>query len=179
MVGGGKVAARKCRALLSFGADVTVVAKEIKGHMTEAPDEKREEPSGTDSSAERPLPGRLELIERPFREEDVTGRDWTLVVAATDDRSVNSRIAGLCRMRKIPVNVADCREECSFFFPASCRAGSIAVGISTCGQSPALASALRKRLERALPKWLEEIGKESGEKIGKGIGEESGEAENG
>lgn len=148
VVGGGKVAARKCRGLLAFGAEVTVIAEKIGAadlHRTE---------EGAESGKET---ARLHMAERSFREEDVTEREWALVIAATDDREVNSRIACLCRERKIPVNVADCPAECTFFFPAYCKEGNIAVGITTSGKSPETASALRKRLEAVLPGWIEAV----------------------
>ena len=117
IVGGGRVASRKCRGLLAFGAEVTMVA-------------------------------------------DLAAQDWALVIAATNDRQVNQQVAAYCRKQGIPVNVADCREECDFFFPAYCVEGAVVAGIGTSGISPKMASAIRKRLESALPEWIAELEKE-------------------
>lgn len=142
VVGGGRVAARKCRGLLDFGADVTMVAE------TFAP--------GLEAD------GRVQKLRRGFRDADITACDWTLVIAATDNRAVNGRIAAVCRSRGIPVNVADRQEECTFYFPAYCMTENIVAGISSSGVSPALSAALRRRLETALPEWIDAVRKEEG-----------------
>ncbi len=143
IVGGGRVAFRKCDGLLAFGADVTMVAMSFA------------RPAGSRSADQK-----LHRIRRGFREEDLQAQPWAAVVAATDDRRVNNVIAAYCKEAGIPVNVADCREECSFFFPAWCLEGEIAVGVSTSGSSPRLASQLRRKLEAVLPQWIAGIGKD-------------------
>lgn len=145
IVGGGMVAARKCRGLLAFGAEVTMVAERFT-----------EETEGSAS-------GRLQRIQRSFQETDLTMQSWAVVIGATNSRSVNHTVAVYCQKAGIPVNIADCQEECSFFFPAYCTEGWITAGVSTSGRSPAVASAVRKRLESALPKWIAAIEKEGAE----------------
>lgn len=151
IVGGGNVAARKCRGLLAFGADVTVIAEKISLSI--------ELHNADEMTDHERVATRLHMTERSFQERDVAEKEWALVIAATDDREVNSRVARLCHERNIPVNVADCQTECTFFFPAYCKEENIAVGITTSGKSPEMASALRKRLEAVLPEWIEEIKK--------------------
>lgn len=153
IVGGGAVAARKCRGLLAFGADVTMIAERFLGD---------ESLHNTEPEAPIAFFGPRK-IERRFQDGDLAAENWALVIAATDDRSVNGRIAALCHERQIPVNVADCKEECDFFFPAYCTEREVAVGVTTSGTSPGLASALRARIETALPGWLLEIRKETDE----------------
>ena len=80
-----------------------------------------------------------------------------LVIASTDDPALNARISADCRLRHIPVNCVDDRENCDFFFPALIVRGEVSIGISTGGASPLLAALLRDRLARALPENLEEI----------------------
>ena len=158
VVGGGAVAARKCRGLLTFGAEVTVISDrfmESKSLHNMNPIKKEglhNECLKKESS--------LHKIERCFEDSDIVLKDWALVVAATDDRFVNARVAALCHERQIPVNVADCKEECTFFFPAYCAKEPVAVGVTTSGTSPRLAAALRRRIEAALPGWIGEIRKE-------------------
>lgn len=142
VIGGGKVAVRKCRGLLAFGAEVTMVAEEFA------------------EEAKGPYLGRLHRIRRSFRETDLTMQGWAVVIGATNSRSVNHAVAVCCQRAGIPVNIADCQEECSFFFPAYCIEEKITVGISTSGVSPGTASALRKRLEKALPEWLADMEEE-------------------
>ena len=100
VVGGGAVAARKIRTLVSFGARVRVVSPAL------SPDVPREQ---------------VEHTAREWREEDLGGA--LLAVAATDRREVNAAVARACRERKILCNVADRPAECGFFSRPSPRRG--------------------------------------------------------
>lgn len=144
IVGGGKVAARKVEKLLPFGPALTVIASRMEECMR-----RQEKLLQEDAAAS------LLFLEREFRVEDLTGADF--VIAATNDEDVNGRIADYCRAEKIPVNVVDDREKCSFFFPALVKDGALTVGISTDGKSPVTASWVRKEITRALPAGLGEI----------------------
>ena len=135
IVGGGAVALRKVQKLLPYGPELTVVAPELRRDFEE-------------------LEG-LELARRPFDEGDLEGRAF--VVAATGDRQVNHRVAELCKARRIPVNVADSREDSSFLFPALLRRGALSVGVSAGGASPAAAAWARDRFAQAVPERLEDI----------------------
>ncbi|MEE8827372.1 MAG: bifunctional precorrin-2 dehydrogenase/sirohydrochlorin ferrochelatase [Eubacteriales bacterium] len=124
IIGGGNTAARKVGRLLQFTNRIIVVAEE------------------TDITG-------VKVIRRPFEESDLERADF--VIAATDDRALNRRIAAACRERRIPINVVDDPELCSFIFPSVVKRGDLTVGISTSGTSPAYASLLRRTLEKNLP----------------------------
>lgn len=141
IVGGGKVAARKVEKLLSFGPALTVVAPRMEECMRKQ-----------ERMLQKNALSSLFFIEREFRLEDLSGADF--VVAATDDERVNGEISDYCRERRIPVNVVDDREKCTFFFPALIREGSLTVGISTDGKSPVAASWTRKEISGMLPEGL-------------------------
>ena len=68
---------------------------------------------------------------RTYRSGDLAGA--FLAVAATDDRAVNRQVGEEARALGIPVSVADCREECSFFFPAVCEGGGVTAGLVSRG----------------------------------------------
>lgn len=123
VVGGGTVASRKTRTLVEAGAAVTVVAPKI-----------------------RAMPEGVTLLEREFHEDDLEGA--TLVVAATDDHGLNSRVAAAACSRGIWVNVADDPDASTLVFPALVRRSALRIAISTGNGSPALARRLRQRLER-------------------------------
>jgi uroporphyrin-III C-methyltransferase/precorrin-2 dehydrogenase/sirohydrochlorin ferrochelatase len=131
LVGGGAAALQKLRALRKAGARVTVVAPRIA-----------------------PPVARLAAtcLRRAFRASDVRNR--AVVVAATDDPAVNRRIHAACRARRVPVNVVDVPDLCTFIVPSVLRRGPVTVAVSTGGASPSLARALRRRLEALLPRSL-------------------------
>lgn len=135
VVGGGRVAWRKVKVLMDFGAQVSVVAPEIISEIGEL------------------LP--VQLLEREFLEADVQGR--TLVVAATDDEVLNRRISGLCQEHGIPVNVVDQTQDCSFIFPAYVKQGEVVAAFSSGGQSPVMTQYLKAQIKPVMTKELGEL----------------------
>lgn len=125
VVGGGRVALRKVEGLVACGARVTVVASRVDPHL-------------------RGLPGVI-VAERPWQADDMAGM-W-LVIAATDDPSVNRAVFDEGQRRGVWVNGADDPANCSFTLPSVVRRGDLQVTVSTGGRSPALATWLRRRLE--------------------------------
>ena len=134
IVGGGTVALRKVEKLLPYGPALTVVAPEPVSELAALP---------------------VELTRREFQPEDLDRADF--VIAATDNEEENHRISALCQGRKIPVNVVDDKEACSFLFPALVRRGNLSVGVSTGGSSPTAAIWLKEQIEGLLPEQTEEI----------------------
>ena len=79
-----------------------------------------------------------------------------MVIASTDDKCVNGRVARDCRRRRIPVNVVDVTHLCEFIVPAIVESGSIQIAISTGGSSPAVARTLKEDLQRFVgPQYAE------------------------
>lgn len=138
MVGGGAVARRKIEGLRECGALVTVVSPELAPELKPA--------------AER---GDFCYNRRGFQVKDLDGK--ILVIAATGDHALNRKIAGICRQRKIPVNVVDNPELCTFFAPSVIRRGSLCISIGTGGSSPLLARRIREDLEQQLGPSYQEI----------------------
>jgi siroheme synthase-like protein len=128
VVGGGRVATRKARALLDCGARVTVVAPEIDGELEQ-------------------LPG-VSCERRAYRSGDVVG--YRLVVTATGDPEVDGAVFRDGEQAGVWVNAADDPDHCSAVLPAVTRQGPIIATFSTSGRSPALASWLRTRYEHEL-----------------------------
>lgn len=141
IVGGGTVAARKVEKLLMFGPDLTVVAPNIEACVRIQGELLQEDAAAS-----------LQFREREFRTEDLYGADF--VIAATDDEALNGRIADSCREQRIPVNVVDDREKCTFFFPALVKDGPLTVGISTDGKSPLVSSWVRREVNGILPEGI-------------------------
>lgn len=89
-----------------------------------------------------------EVCGRGFDERDVAG--MRLVVAATDDRAVNARVAAACRVQGVPVNVVDDPALCTFVFPAIARKGPMLVAVSSGGACPTAAQLLRDKAARLM-----------------------------
>jgi precorrin-2 dehydrogenase/sirohydrochlorin ferrochelatase len=135
VVGAGRVAAAKAAGLLSHGAQVVVVA-----------------PTAIAWIREKARLGKLEWCRRPFSPRDV--RSAFLVIAATNSAATNHAVFRACQARGVLCNVVDDPEHCDFFYPAVVRRGPLQIAISTAGESPALASRLRRELERQFgPEW--------------------------
>lgn len=127
VVGGGRVAERKARGLLAAGARVRVVAPAISAALRELA---------------RSAP-RCTLVEREYESSDIS--DATLVVAATDQREINARVADDARGAGRLVNVTDHGEMGDFVTPATHRRGELLVAV-TAGGVPAVAARVRDAL---------------------------------
>jgi precorrin-2 dehydrogenase / sirohydrochlorin ferrochelatase len=137
IIGGGNVCARKAETMMKYGARVTVISPEF-----------------TDEIEAWAREGRLALKRKTYDASDVEGAN--IVIASTDDQSVNEQIAADCRARRIPVNVVDVTPLCEFIVPAIIEKGSIQIAISTGGKSPALARTLKEDLQRSIgPEYAE------------------------
>jgi precorrin-2 dehydrogenase / sirohydrochlorin ferrochelatase len=127
VVGGGSVAARKVAGLLACDADVRVIAKHV-GPELRALD--------------------VPFEERPYQRGDVAG--FRLVIAATNDSTVNHAVYEDAQLAGIWINSADDPTACTFTLPSVVRRGPIMVTISTGGYSPALSTWLRSHVEEEL-----------------------------
>lgn len=99
-----------------------------------------------------PLAGldeRVVVEERRFRADDVAGA-W-LVVAATGDPAVDDVVQRAADAAGVWVARADRRDGGGVAFAATLDRGSVTIGVSTGGVSPALARWLRDRIAAAVP----------------------------
>jgi len=124
VVGGGAVALRKVRALLAAGARVRVIAPAVEDEITALLER---EPS-------------LTIEQRAFDDGDIG--DANLVIAATDDRSINARVGRLARERHRLVNVVDAATDGNFVSMATHRAGDVVIAVSA-GGVPRAAARIR------------------------------------
>lgn len=138
LIGGGIVALRKLEVLLSFGPVFHVVAPEIEDEIIEM--SKRHS-------------DKIRLSKRKFMDSDLDDADF--VVAASADDELNRHIFITCEERKIPVNVVDVKEECSFILPAIIHNDSFTIAVSSGGKSPAAAKYLKQCIRDAVPENYE------------------------
>ena len=136
VVGGGEVAARKIALLLRAGAHVTVIAPELCAELSERlPDQLSQ--------------GMITHRAEAFRPDHLN--DAVLVIAATDDTVVNREVSEAAKQLRIPVNVVDSPDLCSFIMPSIIDRSPVLVAVSSGGASPVLARLLRARLETMIP----------------------------
>ncbi len=137
IIGGGNVCARKAETMMKYGARVTIVSPEF-----------------TEEIEQWAREGRLTLKRKMYDHGDLEGAN--IVIASTDDTSVNEQVAADCRARRIPVNVVDVTPLCEFIVPAIVESGSIQIAVSTGGKSPAVARTLKEDLQRLVgPEYAE------------------------
>jgi len=131
VVGGGQVALRKVEALLDHGARVEVISPELCPELNTLA-ETRE----------------MAVRRKPYEPGDLTAA--LIVIAATDEHSINLEVVKEASITGILVNVVDDPRNSNFIVPSCLRRGDITVAVSTAGRSPALARKIRTRLEKDL-----------------------------
>ena len=127
VVGGGQVAASKIPALLSAGADVTVIAPEISGAIDRS---------------------RVTAITGEFQPSDLDGA-WFVTAAATPE--VNRSVREAADQRGVFVNAVDDPANATAYLGGTINRGGVTVAFSTAGHAPALAGLLREAFDELVP----------------------------
>jgi uroporphyrin-III C-methyltransferase / precorrin-2 dehydrogenase / sirohydrochlorin ferrochelatase len=131
VLGGGHFATEKAAALLEAGARVTAISAQMSSSLEALVGE-----------------GLIQALRRSYQPGDLAGA--RLVIDASEDRDINRQAWQEAESAGILINVVDRPEQCRFIAPAIVRRDPLLIAISTSGESPFLAAALRARLER----WL-------------------------
>ncbi len=131
LVGGGRVAAAKLEALVETGAQLVVIAPQVRPEL------------------ERPG---ISIQRREFAPADLDGA-W-LVIAASSG-GVNRQVAAAAEERRIFLNAVDDPDAGSAYTGGVLRRDGLTLAISTSGQAPALAGLLREALDSVLPEQVE------------------------
>jgi uroporphyrin-III C-methyltransferase/precorrin-2 dehydrogenase/sirohydrochlorin ferrochelatase len=133
VVGAGEIALRKAGEFARAGARVTIVSPDRAGALPEG----------------------ARFVQRRFEPADVEGA-W-LVVAATDDPSVQASVARAAESARTFVLAVDDLANATAISPGVVRRGPITVAISSGGEAPALTRLIREIVEQILPedRWVE------------------------
>ncbi|MEG1501667.1 MAG: bifunctional precorrin-2 dehydrogenase/sirohydrochlorin ferrochelatase [Clostridiales bacterium] len=141
--GGGKVASRRIHSLQGFGGRLLVIAPQIDDDLLA-------------------LAG-VDFLVRGYQKNDCQGA--FLVLAATDNPSVNEAIAQECREKGILFNTAHQKELCNFYFPALMEEDGFLLALTSQGKDHGLVKRLAGDLRRFLYQWLEEEKFEDNQKL--------------
>ncbi|MCH1782833.1 siroheme synthase CysG [Psychrobacter glaciei] len=144
IVGGGDVALRKADLLSRAGACITVLAPTIMAEIQALLSDSKHQ-----------------LIYENYHKTYMTGA--RVIIAATDDETLNHQIHADATDINIPVNVVDTPPLCDFIFPAIVDRNPIVIGISSNGKAPVLARLLRARLETLIPQGYGKLAKLAGD----------------
>ncbi|MDC1066182.1 siroheme synthase CysG [Candidatus Pseudothioglobus singularis] len=132
VIGGGDIALRKINLLLKAQAKVDCLSPLFcKGIKNLSKD------------------GHITLINKSFDQTDI--KDYSIIIAATDDSSVNSSISAIAQVKKIPVNVVDSPELSSFIMPSIVDRSPLIIAVSSSGKAPVLSRMIRAKLETVIP----------------------------
>ena len=132
VIGGGDIALRKINLLLKAQAKVICLSPLFcKGIKNLSKD------------------GHITLINKSFDQTDI--KDYSIIIAATDDSSVNSLISAIAQVKKIPVNVVDSPELSSFIMPSIVDRSPLIIAVSSSGKAPVLSRIIRAKLETVIP----------------------------
>ena len=142
IIGGGKVAYRKCMNFLAFNKKVLVVSKEFVKEFEEIKEQ-------------------VEIVKGAYNEKYI--KDAFVVVAATNNKEVNREIGTYCRQYNKLVNVVDDKDLSNFTVPSFVKRGDLLLSVSTGGKSPSLSRKIRKDLEEVYDDSYEEYVKLLGE----------------
>jgi uroporphyrin-III C-methyltransferase/precorrin-2 dehydrogenase/sirohydrochlorin ferrochelatase len=84
-------------------------------------------------------------LRRPFQAGDLVGA--YLAIDASDDPDAQREARAEADRERVLLNVADVTHQCDWIAPALVKRGPLQIAISTSGESPFLARALRERIE--------------------------------
>jgi len=97
--------------------------------------------------------GQVHHIDRIFLPLDLEPeKKVAMVLTAIDDPEASTRIWKYCKKLKVPANIADVPPECDFYFGSVHRDGPLQIMVSTNGNGPRLAAAIRRQIGEMLPK---------------------------
>ncbi len=131
VIGGGRVAERKVRNVLSCGGRVKVISPELSAGLLEMAQL-----------------GKIDYIKCEYEPAFLKGA--YLVYAATSSREINSKVAGDAAGLSLPVNVCDSAQESTFILPAVLRKNRVTIAVSTDGVSPGKAAEIRDKLREVI-----------------------------
>ena len=132
VIGGGEVATRKVTMLLKANAAITLYSPELCHELQDLTNA-----------------GKITYVKARFEQSQLANA--CMVVAATNDESVNIAVSVAAKAQNIPVNVVDAPHLCTFTMASIIDRSPIVIAISSEGNAPVLARYIRTKIETMLP----------------------------
>ena len=132
VVGGEETLVDKIEMLLNAGSSVTVVASEL-----------------CEGIARFRESGRIVHQTDPYSAAELTL--YELVIVSSSDEQLQLEVVKDAKEARVPVNVIDFPQLCTFSIPSIVDRSPLLLAISTSGNSPTLTRIIRSRLEAMLP----------------------------
>lgn len=146
VIGSNPLAGARCSRSIEVGAKPILIAPETANlHY---------------GLAKRIEENTIEWLKKDFDENDLTtlGREEVdrvvdaVFVTSGGKSALSTRISTLCRRLRIPVNVADAPNLCTFTLLSTHSSGPLQIGVTTSGKGCKLASRIRREIATSLPK---------------------------
>lgn len=145
IIGSNPLAGARCTKALEVGAKPVLIAAEGASlHY---------------GLAKRIEEEKVQWMQREFRDSDLTtlGREEVdhvvdaVFVTMGGKSPLATHISSLCRRLRIPINVADAPNLCTFTLLSTHTSGPLQIGVTTSGKGCKLASRIRREIASALP----------------------------
>lgn len=159
IVGASNVAASRINSILEAGAKPVLLTNQPSEEFTK---------SIEDNIAN----GNLKYVKKEFENDDLSklGRsevnhvvDRVFVALPISQHEVKKQIYQACRKLRIPVNVSDSPEFCTFSLLSTFTSGDFQMGVSTLGKGCKLAARIKRELSHTLPSNIGNICNKIGE----------------
>lgn len=125
VIGGGSLAYKKVQTLLRYGAKINIITKEVREEkISEIKD--------------------INLVIEEYREQSLD--KYFLVIAATDNKSLNDEIVKICNAKNILVNNITSKENMSLRFGAIYEDDDYQVMVTSHGKKCANSKGLRDKI---------------------------------
>ena len=138
VIGGGKVANKKIEKILEYGADITVVTKNVvEEKLLQLENIKIEN---------------NQKIENDKAKIEKLVKGYFLVIAATDNEELNENIANVCDSNGMLINNVSSKIKMNAMFGGIVKNSEFQIAISTSGKNCKRSRAMKSEIQKVLDK---------------------------
>ena len=138
VIGGGKVALKKIKKVLEYGADVTVVTENVVEEKLLKLENVKIENN--------------QKIENDKAKIEKLVKGYFLVIAATDNEELNENIANVCDSNGMLINNVSSKIKMNAMFGGIVKNSEFQIAISTSGKNCKRSRAMKSEIQKVLDK---------------------------